>query len=126
MGQISSELLLLMIFVSFIAGTTAILGGIVVLLAIAKFVKHMKSKHNEEVPTSIVVKSNAVGVFGIIYGLFFYFRIGYIINTNSDFTYQDWFLFDVTTGAFMLLISILVAALFRYRSQLNKDDDRQP
>lgn len=126
MGLISSELLLLMIFVSFIAGTTAILGGIVVLLAIAKFVKHMKSKHNEEVPTSIVVKSNVVGVFSIIYGLFFYFRIGYIINTNSDFTYQDWFLFDVTTGAFMLLISILVAALFRYRSQLNKDDDRQP
>lgn len=126
MGLISSELLLLMIFVSFIAGTTAILGGTVVLLAIAKFVKHMKSKHNEEVPTSIVVKSNVVGVFSIIYGLFFYFRIGYIINTNSDFTYQDWFLFDVTTGAFMLLISILVAALFRYRSQLNKDDDRQP
>lgn len=126
MGLISSELLLLMIFVSFIAGTTAILGGIVVLLAIAKFVKHMKSKHNEEVPTSIVVKSNVVGVFSIIYGLFFYFRIGYIINTNNDFTYQDWFLFDVTTGAFMLLISILVAALFRYRSQLNKDDDRQP
>lgn len=102
------------------------LGGIVVLLAISKFVKYMKSKYGEDVPTSIIVKSNAVGVFGIIYGLFFYFRIGYIINTNSDFTYQDWFLLDMSTGLFMLLISILVAALLRYRSKLNKDDDHQP
>lgn len=125
MEPVTSELLLLMIFVSFIAGTAAMLGGIIVLYAVSKFVEHMKTKHNEVVPTSIVVKSNVVGVFGIIYGLFFYFRIGYIISTNSDFTYQDWFLLDMSTGIFMLIISILVAALFRYRSQLNKDDDKQ-
>ena len=126
MGPVASELLLLMILVSFVAGTAAILGGIIVLLAIARFAKHMKMKHGESVPTSIVVKSNTVGIFGIIYGLFLYFRIGYIINTNSDFAYQDWLLFDLTTGLFILLISILVAALFRYRSELNKDADHQP
>ena len=126
MGPVTSELLLLIILVSFVTGTAAILGGIVVLLAIARFVKHIKMKYGESVPTSIVVKSNMVGIFGIIYGLFLYFRIGYIINTNSDFAYQDWLLFDLTTGLFILLISILVAALFRYRSELNKDADHQP
>ena len=125
MGPITSELLLLMIFVSFIAGTAAILGGIIVLYAVSKFVEHMRTKRNDVVPPSIVAKSNAVGVFSIIYGLFFYFRIGYIINTNSDFTYQDWFLLDMSTGLFMLVISILVAALFRYRSQLNNDDKQE-
>lgn len=126
MGPVTSELLLLIILVSFVAGTAAILGGIIVLFAIARFAKHMKMMRGESVPTSIIVKSNAVGIFGVIYGLFFYFRIGYIINTNSDFTYQDWFLLDVSTGLFTLLISVLVAALFRYRSELNKDADYQP
>ena len=115
-AEITTELMLMMILVSFIAGTSSFIGGIVLFIAISKF--------SSSIEKNFTASTNYIAYFvaaaATVYGAFFFYRIGYILNTNKDFTYHDWFLHDITTGVVILLSCILITSLMRMVASIKK------
>jgi hypothetical protein len=52
-------------------------------------------------------------------GLFFAYRIFFVLNNGADFASRDWLLYDCATGIYMFLMSSFLMSLFTERQKMD-------
>ena len=106
-AEVTPELLISIIFVSFVTGASALVGGVALIVFLVNEAKKLKAS-GLEVDHRMFRGCQLISAFAIIYGLFFFYRISYVMVKEADFTYHDWFLLDMLTGAFIVFCCFFV------------------
>ena len=116
--MLPSEHLLGIILISFIVAISSCVAGLVLITSILKYNSYLKSKFGDLVPEKILKSGYQLSFFSFAIGLFFLYRIGFVLTYNKDFSLTDWFVYDIAIGVYMLLNNFFLLMLFTERKKM--------
>lgn len=114
------------ILISFIISLSCITAGITYIKMINAYSLHLSKKFGENnVSPKIVKNGHRLSLFSIIVGIFFLYRIAFVLHTGNDFNPKDWILYDLAIGFYMLFNSLFLFSLFNERKRLDALDSNK-
>lgn len=116
--MLATEQLFGIIFISFLTAMSSFTAGIVLLTSIMKYDTYLKEKFGDLVPEKILKNGYQLSLFAFAIGLFFLYRIGYVVSLSKDFSITDWFVYDIAIGVYMLLNNFFLLMLFTERRKM--------
>lgn len=119
--MLPSEHLLGIILISFIVAISSCVAGLVLITSILKYNSYLKSKFGDLVPEKILKSGYQLSFFSFAIGLFFLYRIGFVLTYNKDFSLTDWFTYDVAIVVYMLMNNLFLLMLFKERKKMEGD-----
>lgn len=109
------------ILISFIISIVCCLSGLISFTFITKYTKYLKLKFgNENIPAELAKRGYQLSVFSFAIGIFFIYRIGYVVSLNKDFDVPDWLMYDVLIALYLLLNNLFIVYVFSVRKKLEK------
>ncbi len=116
--MLATEQLFGIIFISFVTAITSLAAGLVLLTSIMKYDTYLKEKFGDLVPEKILKNGYQLSFFAFAIGLFFLYRIVYVVSFSKDFGLTDWFAYDIAIGVYMLLNNFFLLMLFTERKKM--------
>jgi hypothetical protein len=110
----------LSVTVSVISGVGAILGGWMLIPFISYYQEYILIKYNQDLDGGVLRRGYFAAAIAIILGLFYIFRVFYIVSNHKDFDSGDWMLSDMFTGIDMFMSSHFFLSLYRERRRIEK------
>lgn len=114
-----AEMVFATILISFITCITCMLAGGTLIFMILRYAEYIKQKTKYDLPAKIVNRGLMLGGLSIASGLFFAYRIFYVMANNADFPPKDWLLFDGAVGIYMYLTSSFLLTLYKQRVEID-------
>lgn len=108
------------IVVSVISGLSALVGGWSLIPFISYYQEYIAIKYDQEINPAVIQRGYITAMMAIVSGLFFFYRVYFIIMHNYDFQSSDWLMYDLMTGIFMFMSSHFMLSLYRERRRIEK------
>jgi hypothetical protein len=105
--------------ISFLMALSGFSACFILVLMVNQYSKHLKEISFYELPLSISTNGYRLAAFSASAGLFFIFRIFFIIQNNKDFDPRDWLIYDCAIGFYMLYMCIFLYRLFKERQKID-------